>query len=279
MRRLAAVLVLTGLCAFAQPGDRVERRRADMRSDGDHLKCRIEVVVDNVAEVVIHGDTAELRTIAGQRAEWRRFICSQPMPANPADFRFTGIDGRGRQTLVREPGRGGPAVIRIEDPQGGREGYTFDIEWRGDAGGWVGDRRDDRDRGDLRDPGREPAHRGAGPWTGRMGGEFQYRGDGRGFLNRRNGRDIAVRDVVVSLNRDGRVVVEFEAREFRRLVFGGQATRISAGTVEAELTSAGGDRDTRGRTMIYLDRGGQVERVTMRGRMDGDPFTLDWSAR
>lgn len=274
MRRFVAALFLTGLCAFAQRGDRIESRRAEIRGDGDHLKCRIEVVVDGAADVSIRGDSAELRTLSGQTAEWRRFICSAPMPMNPAGFRFTGIDGRGRQTLVREPGRGGTAVIRIEDSKGGREGYTFDIEWRGDAGGGgFGDRQDQRDRG------RDEAGRGGGRWTGRPGGEFQYRGDGRGFLNRRNGRDIVVRDVLVSLNREGRIAVEFETRDFPRFVFRGQATNVSSETVVAELTSVGGDRNTRGSTVIYIDRGGQVERVTMKGRIDGDPFTLDWSAR
>jgi hypothetical protein len=284
MQRLTATLFLTGLCVFAQRGDRAESRRADIRGGGDHGKCTIEVVVDDVAEVAIRGDSAELRTLSGQQAEWRRFVCNQPLPMNPTEFRFTGIDGRGRQTLVREPGRGGPAVIRIEDPQSGREGYTFDVEWRGDAGGGNfddrGDRdRSDRDRGERGDRDRDEASRRGGQWTGRLGGEFQYRGDGRGFLNRRNGRDIAVRDVLVSLNRDGQVAVEFEAREMPRLVFGGQASRVSSGTVVAELTSSGRERDTRGSAVIYMDRGGQVERVTMKGRMDGDPFTLDWSAR
>jgi hypothetical protein len=265
MRRFAATLLFTSLCVFAQRGERPESRRAEMRADGDHLKCRVEVVVDGAAEVSIRGDMAELRTLDGQRAEWRRFICSQPLPANPVDFRFSGIDGRGRQTLVREPGRGGPAVIRIEDRQGGREGYTFDIEWRGQVGG-RGERRDD-------------GGNGAGLWSGRLGGEFRYMGDGRGFLNRRNGPDMAVRDVLVSLNRDGHVAVEFEARGFRRLLFGGQATRVTSGVVEAELTSTGRDPDTRGAAFIYMDRGGQVERVTMRGRIDRDPFTLEWSAR
>jgi hypothetical protein len=33
---------------------------------------------------------------------------------------------------VRDPRDGrGTAVVRIQDPQGGNEGYTFDIEWRG----------------------------------------------------------------------------------------------------------------------------------------------------
>jgi hypothetical protein len=84
--------------------------------------------VDQVAQVEIRGETAVLRNVSGQPAEWRRFECSGPMPPNPAGFRFQGIDGRGRQTLIREP-RNGPAVVQIEDPRGGREGYTFDITW------------------------------------------------------------------------------------------------------------------------------------------------------
>jgi hypothetical protein len=142
MRRLSTLFLLTGLCVFAQWGNRPESRRADIRGGGDHGKCTIEVVVDGAAEVAIRGDRAELRTLEGQRAEWRRFVCNQVMPANPTEFRFRGIDGRGRQTLVREPERGRPAVIQIEDRKGGREGYTFDIEWRGGTGGY--DRRDRR---------------------------------------------------------------------------------------------------------------------------------------
>jgi hypothetical protein len=98
---------------------------------GDRGKCTLEVVVDGVAEVEIRGDTANLRTLSGQPAQWRRFECNGPIPNNPGDFRFSGVDGRGRQTLVRDPRNGGVAVVRIEDPQGGSEGYTFDIEWSG----------------------------------------------------------------------------------------------------------------------------------------------------
>lgn len=280
--RLTAIILLGGVCLMAQPRN-ADRRRADIRGGGDHGKCTIEVVVDGVAEVAIRGDSAELRTLNGQRAEWRRFVCNQPMPANPTEFRFSGIDGRGRQELVREPGRGEPAVVRIEDPQSGREGYTFDLEWRGDGGGGGGweDRGPRRDRdGPRREggPWRDDNPRGGG-WTGRMGSEFQYRGDGRGMLNRRNGPDTPVRDVVVNLNRDGDVAIEFEARGFDRIVFTGRATRISDGTVVANLNSNGRERETRGSTVIYMNPGGQVERVTMNGRIDGDPFKLDWSAR
>ena len=80
------------------------------------------------------------------------------MPPNPGDFRFKGVDGRGRQTLIRDPRNGGVAVVQIEDPDNGQEGYTFDLEWSGfgQGGGWNGpqaggapigqDPRDYRDR-------------------------------------------------------------------------------------------------------------------------------------
>src|SRR5262249_48239788 len=110
-------------------------------------KCTIEVVVDGAAEVEIRGDNAVLRNLAGRAPEWRRFQCSSPMPLAPAGVRFAGVDGRGRQQLTREPGDGGPAVVRIDDPDNGSEGYTFDIMWAGAAD----PRRYDRGR-DVRPP-------------------------------------------------------------------------------------------------------------------------------
>ena len=72
---------------------------------------------------------------------------------NPPEwFRFDGVgEGRGRQQLIRAPQNGGPAVVHIEDSQGGSDAYTFNLTWSGFPGnqdrGPVG--RDDRgyDRG------------------------------------------------------------------------------------------------------------------------------------
>jgi hypothetical protein len=101
----------------------------------DTGKCTIEVYVDGAADVEIRGDRGLLRTLSGQPAQWRRFVCSGPMPTNPGDFRFIGVDGRGRQDLAQDPRGGrGAAVVRIQDPDGGAEGYTFDLEWRGGEG-------------------------------------------------------------------------------------------------------------------------------------------------
>jgi hypothetical protein len=152
MRKTTFLLVpvLAAGCAAtlsAQP------RRADIiGSLGDHGKCTVDVVVDGSAEVTVRGDTATLRTLGGRPAHWRRFQCNTAMPPNPVGFRFEPQEGRGRQVLERGPGRGGPVVVRIDDRQGGEEGYKFDLVWDARASGYGmrgpgGDR--DHDRGEF----------------------------------------------------------------------------------------------------------------------------------
>jgi hypothetical protein len=120
----------------------------------DRGKCTIDVVVDGAAEVEIRGGTATLRNLSGAAPQWRRFECTGPLPSNPGNFRFTGVDGRGRQQLIHDPRSGGSALVRIDDPDGGSEGYTFDITWgnaappppplRSDGRGQGQSRPDDR---------------------------------------------------------------------------------------------------------------------------------------
>ncbi len=119
------------------------QRRATITGGGgpDQGKCTIEVVVDGAAQVEIHGDSATLKNLAGQPPQWRRFQCSAPLPANPGEFRFQGIDGRGQQQLIRDPRNGGTAIVRIDDPQGGSEGYTFDLIWNRGGGGPITENR------------------------------------------------------------------------------------------------------------------------------------------
>ena len=135
--KLRNLIMLGVLAAAVLPGQNVQTRRATMTgSRGSSGKCTIEVRVDGAAEVSISGDSGRLRTLSGAPASWVRMECSDPLPPNPGDFRFRGIDGRGRQELVADPrGNRGLAVVRIEDTQGGAEGYTFDIEWNGSQGG------------------------------------------------------------------------------------------------------------------------------------------------
>jgi len=128
---LGALTLITSTASAQQ-----YQRRANLTGGGnpDSGKCTVEVVVDGAAEVEINGDNATMRNLSGQPPQWRRFECTSRMPNNPANFRFQGIDGRGRVDLVRDPRNGGAAVVRIEDKDGGAEGYTFDIMWGGGAG-------------------------------------------------------------------------------------------------------------------------------------------------
>lgn len=153
---LGAAVSLVPATMLAQ----TQTRRASIRGNaGDEGKCTIEVEVDGSAEVELFGDTGRIRNLSGSPATWRRLECNGAMPRNPTDFRFKGIDGRGHVALVGDPGsNGGIAVVRIDDSKGGREGYTFDLIWRGGYGNSGGsysrdgyrDRDRDRDR-DNRD--------------------------------------------------------------------------------------------------------------------------------
>jgi hypothetical protein len=134
LKSVAAAVLVVPMCA--QTGE----RRATLKGGGgnDGGKCTVEVYVDGSADVEIRGERGFLRTLSGQRAQWRRFECSGPLPTNPVEFRFSGIDGRGRQELVQDPSRGnGAAIVRISDSHGGGQGYTFDLVWRG-AGSFSG---------------------------------------------------------------------------------------------------------------------------------------------
>ena len=134
-------LVSIGVAAFAAiagtASGQTVQRRASITGGGspEWGKCTIEVVVDGAAEVEVRGGNATLRNLSGQPPQWRRFECTSGIPANPGNFRFTGVDGRGSQELVRGPQDGGATVVRIQDPEGGAGGYTFDLTWgRGDRG-------------------------------------------------------------------------------------------------------------------------------------------------
>jgi hypothetical protein len=159
-------LFITALAAVlgSAQGQTFERRATMRGGEGPGQgKCTIEVVVDGTAEVEIRADRALLKNTGGRAPQWRRFECSGPLPANPADFRFRGIDGRGRQDLIRDPRNGGAAVVRIEDRDNGSEGYTFDIMWsEARPGGQIPDRGVDRGRDDDRgrgdDRGREDGY-------------------------------------------------------------------------------------------------------------------------
>src|SRR4051794_39411997 len=104
-----SALFLSLMLAATAGAQQQSSRRATYLGGGspDRGKCTVEVVVDGAAEVSVRGESGTLRTLSGQPAQWRRFECTGPLPNNPAEFRFAGVDGRGRQDLVRDPRQGG----------------------------------------------------------------------------------------------------------------------------------------------------------------------------
>lgn len=99
---------------------------------GGSGKCTFEVAVQGRAEIQIRGGEGRLITESGNPAQWRRLDCNQPLPQNPANFHFNGVDGHGRQTLAADPNsNNGVAVIQIDNGnRGNSEGYTGDITWQ-----------------------------------------------------------------------------------------------------------------------------------------------------
>jgi hypothetical protein len=250
------LLLAAPLCRtmFAQ---KVDVFHAQIRGGGDHGKCTIEVNVDGVAEIEIRGDEGRMRTLSGAASTWRRMDCTEPLPLNPLEFHFSGVDGRGSQKLLRDPASNrGTAVVRIEDPQSGREGYTFDIEWRGAGTSGV---RDDGPRG------------GPGAGGPRWEDEIRFTGRGDGYFKNFRGPDEALRDCQVSIDRSGVVNVTFQNARRSRLTFTGQLARFERDLIVADMSGAG----VRGSMEIRRNGPDRITDISMsaEGR---ERFDLNW---
>jgi hypothetical protein len=101
-------------------------------NSGGSGKCTFEVAVQGRAQVEVRGDQGRLISEDGRPATWRRLDCNQPLPRNPGNFRFNGVDGHGRQSLAADPSsNNGVAVILIDNgTHNNNEGYTGDLTWR-----------------------------------------------------------------------------------------------------------------------------------------------------
>jgi hypothetical protein len=274
--RLLQGSIICSTLLLGQPGGRGEQSiRATIRGGGGNEgKCTAEVEVDGAAEVTISGETGRIRTLAGQPARWRRLDCSSPLPRTMSDFRFRGIDGRGRQDLVQDPRRGGVAVVRISDTKGGREGYTFDLEWRG-AGSFGG--------GGGGFPGGGGGNWGnnSGGWNNSWGDSITYRGRGRGNFARAGGQRYEIHAVDVVINRgSGQVVVNMDTNMGRdSLAFTGRIQRISGDTIYADVRAGSNRGDAAGANgsmRIAITGNRRVRAIDMDGRVAGGRFNLSW---
>jgi hypothetical protein len=133
--KAAAFMKLYGVMALVlaelMPLGAGQYRLAELVGGGNanEGKCTVEVIVDGIAEVRIRANAATLFELSAQPSQWRRFQCNGVMPANPLNFQFVGVDGRGRQGLIQSPRNGEAAVVRIEDTGHGSSAYTFILMW------------------------------------------------------------------------------------------------------------------------------------------------------
>lgn len=131
--RIFSMAIALAAVAAAQP---IPQRAAIVGGGNPNVgQCTISVVVDGQAEIEIRGGNASMRDLGGAPPQWRAFECTSAMPPNPANFQFAGLNGRGHQNLIAEPRDGSPAVIRIEDPEGGASEYTFRFMWSNNPAG------------------------------------------------------------------------------------------------------------------------------------------------
>jgi hypothetical protein len=264
---MSKLLILFALPVALLANEITDTRTPTRRGGGGEGKCTIEVEVDDTAEVEIRGNQAQIRTLSGNAARFRRFECNQDIPENPNDFRFQGIEGRGRQTLVRMPGGRGPAVIRIEDPKGGSHGYTFDIFWRGVAGPWNNSNGNGGGGTGIFGGG-GGGFGGGGNWD--RGLNFQGRGNGAVRTNA--GFNPSIANCRVSINRRGNVEVTLETESLFSIQLTGRVTRTDGNMVYADMNGV----NVSGPMEIETDGNNRVRRIQMRSGFGRNGFEIDW---
>ncbi len=235
-------------------------------------QCDIRLQVDHEVEVQVRGDSVFIRTIQGRDAyDDGNSECNMPLPDRPiSDFNFEVKDSRGDIRLMAEPSRRNnwSAIVMIRDSSGGQGRYHFRLTW------------------DMRDPGQTSGGFGRPGGFGddrpRGGPGFSwnnaidFRGNGRGIASS-NGFEQRLGDVVVEIDRGGRVLVTFRAERGRELSFSGQLVAREGGRLRADVTSQ--DRRTRGPMLISVGDRDNVNAITFYGGDSRDRMRITWDRR
>jgi hypothetical protein len=258
---------------------------------GDRGKCTIDVVVDGVVEVEVSGIDGRMRAVSGAAPQWRRLQCNMPMPPNPGEFRFSPQEGRGKQTILRAPNQNrGVAVVRLEDPDGGKEGYKFDLEWRGTdgfnsgnnggfGGGGFGNGGFNNGNGNNGNGGsifgnnngdRTSFPDGVPNWNQQL--DFNGRGDG--YYRSFRGSDAQLSDCSVNIDRNGRVDVQLSTNQRDRISLTGRLISVARDRLVADMSGSG----MRGNMDIRVDSRNRVQEITMSGS-GRERFDLRWNRR
>jgi hypothetical protein len=265
LNRLGAVLLAAAFSvpAMADAQFRVRRMNRNDVPVG-RGQCDIRLQVDNEVEVTVRGDNVLIHNIAGRDAfDDGNSECNAPLPDYPpANFNFEVKERRGDIRLIQEPSRrnGFAAVVAIRDSSGGQGRYHFRLSWDMRA---AEPRSDDRPR--------------QGPPGFSWNNTLNFRGVGRGTASM-NGFEQRLQDVVVEIDRGGRVIVTFRAeRRGRDLMFTGNIVGREEGRLRADVASE--DGRMRGPMTISVGERENVNSITFQGGDGRDRMRLTWDRR
>jgi hypothetical protein len=248
---------MSGLVS-AQPRfvDVQPRRTRDFDERRDRGYCVVRLRVDDEVVVHIRGARLGFETVRGREAFDEGSECSQPMPFGSAmdNFRFRGVDGRGRVELAEGPDSGNryTARVRILDSKGGDEGYTFRIEW------------------DNRNPGQSAGAWGG--WGGSRGGQGQGSGWGSGTQAGGSGWGTGTQAGSPGWGSTSNTGTWYES-DFQGMTAGSGLARM-AGQSDLRLTSTTLRLRKNGQFQLEI-AGTQTVRFNGNWRRDGDTAILD----
>jgi hypothetical protein len=266
LKAIGVIAIAAAAClpALADTSFRVRRMNRNDVPVG-RGQCDIRLQVDHEVEIQVRGDTVFIKTLQGRDAyDDGNSECNMPLPDRPvSDFNFEVKEKRGDIRLLAEPSRRNnwSAVVAIRDSSGGQGRYHFRLTW------------------DMRDPGpasgRFEDERRGGPgfsWNNAL----DFRGNGRGVAAL-NGFEQRLGDVVVQIDRGGRVLVTFRADRGRELSFTGQLISREGSRLRADVSSE--DRRTRGPMVISVGERESVNSITFEGGDSRDRMRLTWDRR
>jgi hypothetical protein len=285
---MALLALCAALPALADTQFRVRRMTRDDVPMG-RGQCDINLQVDGEVEVAVRGDTVFIHTLSGRDAyDDGHSECNAPLPRGPIEgFNFSVSERRGDIVLLSEPSRRNnfAAVVRIRDSSGGQGRYRFRLTWVMNGGDdFRGMGRDARDvppgrgigRPDDRVPGFPPQDRRGGPgfsWNNTI----HFDGAGRGSSALTGYGSQRLGNVVVDIDRGGRISVSFRTGAGRPLVLNGTVNGREGLQYKADVATE--DRRLRGPMYITINSRNEVDAIRLEATNCRDRLSLNWERR
>jgi hypothetical protein len=255
-------------------------------------QCDIRLQVDNEVEVSVRGDMVYARTLSGRDARDDGSECNAPLPSRDLqNFNFEVLDKRGDIQLLSEPSprNGYQAIVRIRDSESGEGRYHFRLSWamtgegmpgRRDGNGFPGQAPGPQtDNGRFPDGrfGDRPGDRGAPGFS--WNNTIDFRGRGTGSAQTTGFGTQRLADVVVNVDRGGRILVNFRSDAGRPLTFSGTVIGSDRNRIRADVSSDAGRVRLRGTMNLNVDNRNEVESISLDATDGRDRMNLNWQRR